>query len=55
MISKKNISKTVKAAHAADESARTADRKNATTVDSFVNFSMNLGVGADNALSSSSY
>ena len=52
----KSVLRTSKTAVNADAKARSVDsKKNGSTVDSFVNFSMNLGVGADNALSSSSY
>lgn len=53
----KSIARTVKAAVNADNKARANDapKKNGATVDSFVNFAHNLGIGADNALSSSSY
>jgi len=58
----KSIVRTARAAVTADTKAReravkdaSKARKNGSTVDSFVNFAHNLGVGADNALSSASY
>jgi phage-related protein (TIGR01555 family) len=54
----KSIVRTARAASTADAKARAKAAKpnrNGSTVDSFVNFAHNLGVGADNAMSSSSY
>lgn len=39
----------------ADTAAREKAAKNSSTVDSFVNFAHNLGIGADNPMTSSSY
>lgn len=47
----KSVQRAAKTALARDESAR----KKGSTVDSFVNFAQNLGIGTDNAMSSSSY
>ena len=49
-----SIEKVVDAAKAEDKKTR-LDHKAQSTLDSFVNFQMNLGIGADNALSSSNY
>ena len=49
-----SIEKVADAAKAEDKKAR-LDHKAQSTLDSFVNFQMNLGIGADNALSSSNY
>ena len=54
----KSVVRTARAAQTADIKARLKVAKGAktsSTVDSFVNFAHNLGVGADNALSSASY
>jgi phage-related protein (TIGR01555 family) len=58
----KSIVRVARSATSADTKAReraardaTKARKNGSTLDSFVNFAHNLGVGADNAMSSSSY
>ena len=53
----KSIMRTAKAAQSAEIRARDKAAKKAgiITLDSFVNFAHNLGIGADNAMSSSSY
>ncbi len=50
----KSIVRTAKAALNADNKTRDKAKK-ASTVDSFVNFAMNLGIGTDNPMSASSY
>lgn len=49
----KSVARTAKSALNADGKAR--DKASKNTVDSFVNFAHNLGIGADNPMSSSSY
>lgn len=49
----KSIVRTAKSALTADAKAR--DKAKSSTVDSFVNFAHNLGIGADNPMTSSSY
>ncbi len=51
----KSIQRSVKAATVEDEKARLKAASSGITIDSFVNFAHNLGVGADNALSTSTY
>ena len=47
----KSVERAAKSALTKDEKAR----KNAVTLDSFVNFAQNLGIGADNPMTNSSY
>ncbi len=51
----KSVARTAKAALNADNKARDRAAKKGTTVDSFVNFQHNLGIGTDNPMTSSSY
>lgn len=51
----KSVARTAKAALNADNKARDRAAKKGTTVDSFVNFAHNLGIGTDNPMTSSSY
>lgn len=57
MATKKSIVRVASAAITADTKARTKESKkqNTSVNDSFINFAMNLGIGADNPSSGSSY
>lgn len=56
MANRKSIARVASAAVNADAKARTKDTKKKTeTNDSFINFAMNLGIGADNPSSGSTY
>lgn len=56
MAKKQSIKKVVKKALTEDSKAREIDNKSQyPTIDSFVNFAMKLGIGADNATSANSY
>jgi len=51
----KSVQRLSKSALTADEKARDKAAKKGTAFDSFVNYAQNMGFGADNALSTSSY